>query len=355
MEKGAAQTLNLVDLTSINYLCHVLQVQTTTKLINLTNKMKKFFTLAVVSMACAAQVFAADPNDSNWKTAGNASLQFTQGYVSPNWYKGGESNFALLAAADYTFNYSKEKLTWDNLLEGKLGFVTTPSDVCHNYMTNTDYLKLTSKVGYKAGGNWFYTLQAQGQTQFCPGFKSNTEGEISKFFSPAYLTVSLGMDWKKSTENIDYTVFLGPVAYSLKYVNDPLRGWDNNGDFIGNEGKIDGTQFGLYAGEFNAYDLGASAKGRMVWKICPILTWTSQATYFSPLYNVGKKDAKGHHSGYTTIDWENTLDMPLNKYFSTKVFTHLRFDDSVGSVNKNNDWGYFQFTELLSFGLSYHW
>jgi len=314
--------------------------------------MKKFFSLAIMAMACAAQMFAADPSESNWKTTGNASLQFTQGYVSPNWFKGGESNFALLAAGDYSFNYAKEKFTWDNIVEGKLGFVTTPSDQCHNYMTNTDYLKYTSKIGYKAGGNWYYTMQALGQTQFCPGYKTNKEGEFSKFFSPAFLTVSLGMDWKKSKENIDYTLFLGPIAYSLKYVNDPML-YNAAGEHV--SGKIDGTQFGLYAGEFNAYDLGASAKGRMVWKMCQYVTWTSQATYFSPLYNVGKKDANGHHSGYTTIDWENTFDMPLNKYFSTKIFTHLRFDDSVGAANKHNDWGYFQFTELLSFGLSYHW
>lgn len=311
--------------------------------------MKKFISFTIVMMAAASSLFAEDA-EGNWKTAGNASLQFTQGFVTKNWYKGGESNFALLAAGDYTFNYSKDKFTWDNLLEGKLGFVTTPSDLYHDYMTNTDYLKYTSKLGYKAGGNWFYTMQAQGQTQFCPGYKSNNPIEMSKFFSPAYLTISLGMDWKKSTDNIDYTVFLGPVAYSLKYVNDPLR--NDHGTEIG---KIDGSQFGLYYGEFNAYDLGASAKARMNWKMCKYITWTSQATYFSPLYNIGKKDAAGHHNGYTTIDWENTFDMPLNKYFSTKVFTHLRFDDSVGSANKGAGWGYFQFSELLSFGLSYHW
>ena len=312
--------------------------------------MKKLFTLAIL-MASAVSLFAEETVEAiHWTRKGNASLQFTQGFVSKNWYKGGESNFALLAAGDYSANYQKEKFTWDNLLEGKLGFVTTPSDNCHDYMTNTDYLKLTSKLGYKAGGNWFYTMQVLGQTQFCPGYKSNTPNEMSKFFSPAFMNVSLGMDWKKSTDKIDWTVFLGPIAYSLKYVNDPLRNYVNGAPTAG---KIDGGQFGLMKGQFNAYDLGASAKGRMNWKVCKYITWTSQATYFSPLYGVGKKDAAGKHHGYTTIDWENTFDMPLNKYFSTKVFTHLRFDDSA--VKTSQSWGYFQLTELLSFGLSYHW
>lgn len=320
-----------------------------------------FTAIALAVAGVTTSAFAEDAAESAWTKAGNASLQFTQGFVSKNWYKGGESNFALLATADYTFNYKKEKFTWDNRLEGKLGFVTTPSDQCHDYMTNSDLLKYTTKFGYKAGGDWYYTLQGIGQTQFCTGYKSNDAQMYSKFFNPAYLTVSLGMDYKKTKENISWTVFLGPVAYSLKYVSDPLRGYKTiNGETVKmNYGRIDGTQFGVQYGEFNAYDLGASAKAGMDWKMCKYVTWISQATYFSPLYNLGKKDIDGRHRGYTTIDWENTFDMPLNKYFSTKIYTHLRFDDSRGGVNRGANWykgwGYFQFTELLSFGLSYNW
>lgn len=321
--------------------------------------MKKILMVAALTASAIASSVAQDAapaeKTSRWTRKGNASLQFTQGYVSKNWYKGGESNFALLAAADYTFNYKYKKFTWDNFLEGKLGFVTTPSDLYHDYMTNTDLLKYTTKFGYKAGGDWYYTLQGVGQTQFCTGYKSNNAQMFSKFFNPAYMTVSLGMDYKKSKENISWSIFLGPVAYSLKYVSDPIRNFytDPATGIKQYDGRIDGTQFGVMAGEFNAYDLGASAKGMMEWKICKYVTWTSQASYFSPLYNVGKKDANGRHQGYTNIEWENTFNMPLNKYFSTKIFTHLRFDDSVGRNNYSTGWGYFQFTELLSFGLAY--
>lgn len=312
--------------------------------------MKKSITLALM-MAAAFSLYAEDAaQESRWTQNGSASLQFTQGFVSKNWYKGGESNFALLATADYTFNYKYENFTWDNKLEGKLGFVTTPSDTCHNYMTNSDYVKYTTKVGYKAAGNWYYTAQAVGQTQFCPGYKTNVKDEQSKFFSPAYLTVSLGMDYKKSTDKISWSVFLSPLAYNLKFVGDPYG--KTNGVEDPSKGSIAATNFGLkYNYDFNLYDFGANAKATMDWKVCKYLTWNSQATYYSPLYDCGKY--KGYV--YTLVDWENTFDMPLNKYFSTKVYTHLRFDDSVGADNKGAGWGYFQFTELLSFGLSYKW
>ncbi|MBR0037292.1 MAG: DUF3078 domain-containing protein [Bacteroidales bacterium] len=314
--------------------------------------MKKMISMAIL-MAAAISLYAEDAapeKEKRWTTGGSASLQFTQGYVSKNWYKGGESNFALLASADYMFNYKYKKFTWDNKLEGKLGFVTTPSDTCHNYMTTSDYIKYTTKVGYKAAGDWYYTAQAIGQTQFCPGYKTNVKDEQSKFFSPAYLTVSLGMDYKKTLENISWSVFISPVAYNLKYVGDPYG--KTNGIADPTKGKIAATTFGLrYDYDFNLFDFGASAKATMDWKMCKYITWSSQATYYSPLYDCGKYK----NNVYTVVDWENTFDMPLNKYFSTKVYTHLRFDDSIGRDNRGAGWGYFQFTELLSFGLSYKW
>lgn len=315
--------------------------------------MKKTILLAALAATTVAAMAEGPAAESHWTRSGNLSLQFTQGYVSKNWYKGGESNMALIATGLYDANWKKEKWAWDNRLEGKLGYVTTPSDDFHSYMTNQDLLKLTSKLGYQAAKRWYYTLQATGSTQFCPGFKANIEDEFSKFMSPAYLNVALGMDYKYENETLKFSAFLSPAAYNVKFVADPQRGWDVDADGHRTprfDGRIDGTQFGLKYGDFNTYDLGASAKAQLDWKICKYLTWHSTATYFSPLYGVSKEG----YDGYTEVMWENTFDMPLNKYFSTKLYTCLRFDDSVGPKNKGAGWGYFQFTELLSFGISYN-
>lgn len=308
--------------------------------------MKKLLaTIAITCMVCAAWAEEPAEETKHWTKNGNASLQFTQGFVSKNWYKGGESNFALLATGDYTFNYKRNKFAWDNKIEAKLGFITTPSDEYHSYMTNNDLLKWTTKLGYQASENWYYTIQGIGETQFMAGYKSHEEHKTSKAFNPAFLNLSTGMDYKKETENVKFSCFIGPFAYNLKFIGDPKRG-----DKANYKGEIDGSQFGLQWGDFNLYDLGASAKATLTWKVCKYVTWNSQATYFSPLYKSGA-NYKGN--GYTLVDWENTFDMPLNKFFSTKVYTHLRFDDSAPA--KSGNWGYFQFTELLSFGISYNW
>lgn len=324
------------------------------KFITKTNKiMKKLILSAIVLSMAATSVMAEDAaEDANkrWTKSGNASLQFTQGYISKNWYKGGVSSFALLGTADYTFNYKYEKFAWDNAIEAKLGFVNASSQY-RTFITNNDILKWTTKLGYQATEHWYYTVQGIAQTQFCTGWQEvdNDVVEISKFLNPGTINLSVGMDWKKETEKIKASLYMSPFGYNLKFVSDPRRAYDSDG--VWHKGRIDGTQFGLHPGDFNLYDFGVGAKATLEYKVCKYLTWTSQATYYSPLWDCGKYK----NNVYTEVDWENTFDMPLNKYFSTKLYTHLRFDDAVAPEKKGEGWGYFQFTELLSFGLSYKW
>ena len=83
-----------------------------------------------------------------WKFTGKASLQFTQNYFSDNWYKGGNNNQNLLASLILQANYDDQKrLSWENKLEMRLGFMTTPSDTCHKFLTSNDKLNLYSKLG----------------------------------------------------------------------------------------------------------------------------------------------------------------------------------------------------------------
>ncbi len=260
-----------------------------------------------------------------WSKNGNSYLQFTQNYVSDNWYKGGESNNTLLAGFVFQFNYNdRQKLQWDNKLEWKLGFQTSRSDTLHKFKTNNDLIRFSSKLGLKAIKNWFYTVQAEFYTQLLANYNTNKPDVISSFLSPGYLKFDLGMDYKLSVKKFSISAVLAPLSYKLTYVMDE---------------DVDETRFSLEEGKKARHDLGSNIQVNTAWTIFPQVVWESRATYFT---TYDKSQA----------DWENTFNFNLNKYLSTKLFVHVRFDDGV----KRKEGGdYMQLSEILSFGLSYNW
>ena len=117
-----------------------------------------------------------------WKYKGDGYLQVMQNYVSDNWYKGGESNQAAVGSITLEANYdNKSKWKWDNKLEMKLGFQTSPSDTVNKFKTNEDLIRYTGKVGLQAANRWYYTLQMLAYMQFYHGLKSNNTKVFSDF------------------------------------------------------------------------------------------------------------------------------------------------------------------------------
>ena len=84
---------------------------------------------------------------------------------------------------------------------------------------------------------------------------------------------------------------------------------------------------------------GSRLEATLLWKIIKNLTWDSRFSY-----TTNYEKAVG--------EWENTFTFAFNRFLSTKLFVHGRFDDSVPRVE---DLSYLQLQELLSFGLNYTW
>ena len=262
-----------------------------------------------------------------WKYKGNGYAQFTQHYISENWYKGGESTNSLLSGLILEANYDdRQRLEFENRLEAKLGFVTAPSDTVHKYKTNADLIRLTSKLGVKAFKNWYYTLGADAKSQFFANYKTNTNDLISSFLSPFQLDVTLGMDFKQNKKNYSLSLLTSPLAYSFIYIS--------------SDKIINTTTFNVPEGKSTANLFGSKFTGTLQWKIIPSIVWDSKFEYFTTYEKV-------------IASWENTFNFVLNRYLSTKLFIHARYDDGVTLTEDNRS--YFQIQELLSFGLNYTW
>ncbi len=259
-----------------------------------------------------------------WTVKGDYSLQFMQNFVSGNWYKGGESNYAMLGAVTMEANFNnKQKVKWDNKLEMKLGQQNSRTDSVHRLKSTEDLLRLTSKLGLQASKNWYYTLQMVANTQFTHSYKSNDPELYADFMAPFNLNLSLGMDY-----NVDWfdhrfkgTFHLAPVAYNMKYTRLPALA----------------ERLGIDAGHHIQKDLGTQFTVDLTWEFSDIIKWKTR------MY------------GYTTFrrmeyEWENTFVFQLNRWLAAQLFVFPRFDDSV---TRDGHHGYWQFKEFSSIGLTY--
>lgn len=261
-----------------------------------------------------------------WDIKGNGYIQASQNYISDNWYKGGESTVSLLSGLTWQFNYDdKQRLQFENKLEWKLGFITAPSDTVHQYKTNNDLLRLTSKLGYEAFKNWYYTISAEFKTQLFSQYSTNSDVKKSAFLSPAELNIGIGMDYKYKKNNvINLSVLINPLNYTRYSV------WSD---------EVDPTKFNIEAGKKVSNQFGSRMEATMKWSVITNLLWDSRLSYTTNYSKV-------------VSEWENTFTFAFNKYFSTKLFVHVRYDDSV--TRKEGE-SFFQLQELMSLGFNYTW
>ena len=259
-----------------------------------------------------------------WKFKFDGSLQFLQNYVSDNWHKGGESNYSAVGAVTLELNYNaKDRVTFDNKLETKLGFQTSRSDTVHKFKTNNDLLRLTSKLGLQAHKKWYYTLQLLAYTQFARGFKSNDEFVYSDFMSPFKLNVGIGMEYKVEALNKKLTGSLNflPLSFNFTYVGRSALTSRN----------------GISGDHHSTEDFGSQFTADLKWQIAEQVLWKTRF-YANTSYH------------RTLVEWENQFELKVSKYISANLFLYPRFDDSNAY---DNDLGYFQFQEYSSLGLTY--
>lgn len=261
-----------------------------------------------------------------WKYKADTYLQFMQNYVSDNWYKGGENNYAAVGSFTVEANYDNKSIwKWDNKLEMKLGFQTSPSDTVHRFKANEDLLRYTGKVGLQAANRWYYTLQLLAYTQFTRGFKANNTKTFSDFMSPFNLSVGLGMDYKVEAfkKRLTGTVNIAPLAINYRYVD--------RADLAGSFGvKLDRHTHSLT-------DFGSQLTASLTWKLNDNVEWKSRIYSFTSYHR-------------QEIEWENTFALRVSKYISANLFLFPRFDDAN---NRDENLGYWQFKEYSSLGFSY--
>ena len=274
------------------------------------------------------------PKRRYWIYNGNHKVQLAQNYISENWYKGGVKYLNLLNRHDLTFNYKKDKYQANNIVEWRLNIFTNPNDTLRIYRIGEDLVRTYSDFGIQAINNWHYSSSIEIKTQIFKNFKENSEQAISSALSPLYINLGLlGMKYQieKSYPNvkgkkINFNTEISPL--SIEYVN------------VINK-NIDPTRFGIKEGERHLTNYGSSVKADLKFDFNRNVNLKSRIYYFTNYEKV-------------SAEWENTLNLPINRYFSTSIYLFFRYDDNP-NLKKDKTLGYFQLNELLSFGFNYSW
>ncbi len=265
----------------------------------------------------------------HWIREFTASLQFSQAYVSPNWYKGGTNNVNALGHLYYYVKLNQEyhpNLLFETTTQYKLGINNAPDDEYRSYNVSEDLFQVNTTFGLKAANRWYYSLTGQFKTQLVNSYNSNSNDLKSAFFAPGDLTLGVGMtyNYANKPKKLTFDASIAPLSYNLVMCfNDKI----NKGNFGIDEGKNTKSKFG------STYDLKAT------WQIT---------------YNISLRSRLFAFTDYESFqaDWENTLQFVINQFLTTQIFMHARYD-SATAKDADSDWRNFQLKELFSIGFTY--
>lgn len=265
----------------------------------------------------------------HWLHKFNTGLQFSQAYVSKNWYQGGNNYLALL----YNFYWDVQlnptyhpNEIFQSTVSYKLGINSIEQNaVGRKYSISEDNFQYNAKYGFKAFQRWFYTITGQFKTQFFRNYKTNTDIRSASLLSPADLNLGIGMTYnyvnQKKTFNM--TASIAPLSYNLKVCIDK---------------EIDPTQFNIKPGHKTHSEFGSSGEVNMTWQASSNISMRTRLFAFTDY-------------SYFQGNVETTWDFAINKFLSTQIYANLRYDSS--SDFNLSKWHHWMLKEILSFGLSY--
>lgn len=269
---------------------------------------------------------------TNWLHTFNGGVQFSQAYLSPNWYQGGNNSLTLLVNFLWSVKLNEvyhPNLLFDNSLSYKLGVFSTPQDEYHNYNISEDIFQWNFKFGFKAWKKWFYSFTAQFKTQFLNNYGENSLTRKASFLSPGSLTLGLGMTYAYTNpkKTLKFNASISPLSYNLNTCIDT---------------HVDPTQYNIKAGRKTASEYGSNAELTLEWNMTSNISYRSRLFAFS-------------NYKYFLTDWENTFSFAINRFLSTQIYVHLRYDSStsIPDVSATKRWRYWMLKEILSFGFAY--
>ena len=331
--------------------------------------MKKYL-LSIFSLCLAATLVAqeAEQTPSPWSCTGVVGLNASAtGLV--NWAAGGNNNVNGVAFGKVRLLYNENNLSWEtNLnLEYGLSYIEQKNDPLQK---SSDVIDFKTKFGWQFHKAWYLTAAAGFQSQFAYGRAyDGTEAPdpiVSKFLSPSYTDISVGIDWKPNTI---FSLYLSPVAGKITtaYVGDAVE--------KANPGLREQMQekYGTWAyvkdSDEKKYtnckaELGLNFKGSINYTYKDLKIITSLGLFTPYAWDKTEVlDAEGKFVGYRDnnrrfgnfdVDWDAAISYQFLKCLNVTLSTSLKYYNGVKIADKEGLAAErVQFKGILGLGVGY--
>ncbi|WP_295936023.1 DUF3078 domain-containing protein [uncultured Alistipes sp.] len=213
------------------------------------------------------------------------------------------------------------------------------------WFKNQDEFAISVAPSFKMTKNWSYGAIFKFRSQFANGYKSRTEQKKkdlkSKFMTPAYLDISVGVTYKSPKEKFPIVINLSPLALSGTFAESDLIRKEN------------GFTYGIEdPDKTSKYEGGSSVQldfDRTFGKTGFLRYRTTLFAFYGWITDIGQKNKISDYSKYKaaykaweeagsnikdkprlpihpTVRWENTIDIRATKYLSTSLSFQLYYN-----------------------------
>ncbi|HYH55913.1 MAG TPA: DUF3078 domain-containing protein [Anseongella sp.] len=276
-----------------------------------------------------------------WRKGIITGFNFSQASFT-NWAAGGENNLNLITFASIYFRKSTLKYDWENILDAAYGVQSFQG--LEVIRKSEDKLEFTSKIGHKTAETLFTSFLFNFKTQFDIGYNyrndDNPPEKVSNFLAPAYVTTSLGLDYKPSKA---FSVLLSPIAGKITLVMD--QDLADRGSF-GVKAAVRDTLGNITVpGKNSRSQLGMGLNARLATGLGKNISLQS------------KLDMFGDYEKPTAIDisWDNSIIFKVNNAVSANLSTALIYDEDILIKKDGEEVGKprIQFKEIFSLGVRF--
>ena len=352
---------------------------------------------AAAAQNAAGDLKAIDTGEKAWKFDGVVGLNAAAtGLV--NWAAGGNNNVNGVAYAKLHLLYHKDAIAWETNFDTDFGlsYIDQPEDP---FQKSSDNIKLATKFGWEFKESWYLTALGSFQSQYALGrsYEAGYNPAISKWLAPSYTDISVGIDFKKSVNGADFSVYLSPIAgrISTAWVSNAMNTKINN-EYAAEFGALGAYDFrndlqqryGTYTYDKTTGDkiyrdfraeFGLSLKGAIAYKY-ENLTLSTTLGLFTPYqgkgfslkniyedtYGAGSWESRdvaanyfeysnnNRQFGHFDVDWDVAISYQFLKVLNVTLSTSMKYYPGVLIADKNGDVKErLQFKSVLGLGIGY--